>query len=136
MLRKDNIGGSTTLPGRILIIEDLIKGLAELLGTELRIDPLFFAMHLHISPKGQHPRLAPSDATLPSRLLTQDYVNISFQQSVVGERKRDSWSRYVRDTVISRKLVFLPATNIGLILHCVSILRVKLKDGLWIGALI
>src|SRR6266496_2556940 len=35
------------LQGRILIIEDLTKDVVEHLGSELDIDPLFFALHLH-----------------------------------------------------------------------------------------
>lgn len=127
----DELGKS--LQGRIFIIEDLTKDIIELLGLELDIDPLFFAMHLHAyNREGLHHQ-PPSEATLPSRLLKQNYININYHRSVTTDCTHKRWSRYIRDTVISRKVVFLPSTNIGLAQHCASVIRVRQKEGFWIG---
>ena len=121
------------LQGRIFIIEDLTKDLIELLGSELEIDPLFFAMHLHASQKVGLSRQTPNEATLPSRLLSQDYINISYHRSVATDNVHNKWSRYVRNTVINRKLVFLPSTKIGLAQHCASVVKIEGKRSFWIG---
>ena len=128
---NDELGNS--LQGRIFIIEDLTKDIVELLGLELDIDPLFFAMHLHVSQKRGLKHQPPSEATLPSRLLKQNYININYHRSVTSDCTHKRWSRYTRDTVISRKLVFLPSTNIGLAQHCTSVFRTRQKDSFWIG---
>jgi hypothetical protein len=121
------------LQGRILIIEDLTEDVVELLGSELDIDPLFFALHLHTAQKQGMRHQTPDDATLPSRLLPQDYVNISYHRAITCDVVDESKRRLLRDTVIDRKLVFLPSTNIGLSQHCASVIRTKQKSSFWIG---
>lgn len=121
------------LQGRILIIEDLTKDVVELLGSELDIDPLFFALHLHTAQKKGMRHQTPDEVTLPSRLLPQDYVNISYHRAIMCDMAHGSRRRLLRDTVIDRKLVFLPFTNIGLAQHCASVIRTKQKSSFWIG---
>ena len=128
---NDDLGNS--LQGRIFIIEDLTEDVVELLGLELDIDPLFFAMHLHVSQKEGLKHQPPSEVTLPSRLLNQNYININYHRSVTSDCTHKRWSRYMRDTVISRNLVFLPSTNVGLAQHCTSVFRTRQKDSFWIG---
>ncbi|KAF2262814.1 hypothetical protein CC78DRAFT_448030, partial [Lojkania enalia] len=101
----------------ILIIEDLTKSVIELLATELEIDPLFFAMHLHTIQRAGMQSQAPDQATLPSRLLPLEYINISYHRAVTSDTLTPFGGKLVRDTVLDRKLVFLQSTNIGLAQH-------------------
>lgn len=121
------------LQGRIFIIEDLTEDVVELFGSELDIDPLFFAMHLHVDEKRELSHHTPSEATLPTRLLDRNYINMFYHRSVVTDDTHKQWARYLRNTVINRKLVLLPSTNLGLIQHCASVIRTKQKHSFWIG---
>lgn len=124
------------LQGRILIIEDLTKNAIEFLGSELDIDPLFFAMHLHTLHRTGMRHQTPVEATLPSRLLPQEYINIYYHRPVTCDAIAPFGGRLVRDTSIDRKLVFLRSTTVGLAQHCVSVIKVKRKEGNWIGNII
>lgn len=132
--RVHNYRKEGTLLGRILIIEDLTKDVVELLGYELDIDPLFFAMHLHTAQKKGMYRQSPDTATLPSRILSKDFINTNYHRAISFDKEMPSGSRLLRDSVIDRKVVVLPSTTIGLAQHCASILRVKQRNGAWIGA--
>lgn len=121
------------LQGRIFIIEDLTKEIVELLGSQLDVDPLFFAMHLHVDQRRRLKYHSPSEATLPTRLLDQNYINMSYHRSVVTDSPHDQKARYLRNTAINRKLVLIPYSNIGLVQHGTSIIRTKPKDSFWTG---
>lgn len=121
--------------GRVLIIQDLTKEVVELLGSELDVDPLFFALHLHTAGKTGMCRQTPEDATLPSRLLSKGYISISYHRVITCDPGILPRRKLLRDTVIDRKLVFLPSTNIGLAQHCASVIRTKQTNGFWIGRL-
>lgn len=119
--------------GRILIIEDLTVETITLLGTELDIDPLFLATHLHtVHRTGMHHQ-TPDDANLPSRLHRNDYVNVSYHQPVTCNDIFPSGARFMTDTAINRKLVFLRGTSIGLAQHRVSVIKLKQEAGFWLG---
>lgn len=125
--------GRYELLGKIFVIEDLTKDVIELLGTELDIDPLFFAMHLHTPHRTGMRHQTPDEATLPSRLPSQGFTNISYHRSVTSEQVYPLGGRLLRDTVIDRKLVFLRSTTIGLAQHCASVIRTNGRAGFWIG---
>jgi hypothetical protein len=125
--------GKYPLQGRILIIEDLTKDVVELLGSTLEIDPLFFAMHLHTNHRTGMRQQTPDEATLPSRLINQNYMNFSYHRSITCENVDPFGGRLLRDTSIDRKLVFLRSTTIGLAQHCVSVMKIQLKNGFWLG---
>jgi Mg2+ and Co2+ transporter CorA len=130
------VGGSYDdypLEGRILIIEDLTKDVVELLGSTLEIDPLFFAMHLHTNHRTGMRRQTPDEATLPSRLVHQNYMNLSYHRSITCENVDPFGGRLLRNTSIDRKLVFLRSTTIGLVQHCASVIKFQINDGFWIG---
>lgn len=124
---------ATGLQGRILIIEDLSKEIVEILGTLLKIDPLFFALHLHTTQRTSSHHQTPDEATLPSRLLTQSYANISYHRVMISDQGAPEHGRYLRSTTIDRKLVFLRSTNIALAQHCASVMRIKNRTGPWLG---
>jgi hypothetical protein len=121
------------LQGRILIIEDPTVDVIELLGVELDIDPLFFALHLHTTHRTGMRNPTPDEATLPSRLRSKDYINISYHRPVTCREGDHSNGRFIRNTAIDRKLVFLRSTAIGLAQHRASVIKVQHPDGFWLG---
>ena len=125
--------GKYALQGRILIIEDLTKDVVELLGSTLEIDPLFFAMHLHTNHRTGMRQQTPDEATLPSRLINQNYMNFSYHRSITCESVEPFGGRLLRDTSIDRKLVFLRSTTIGLAQHCASVIKIQLNNSFWLG---
>lgn len=130
--RGDEMYHDHRLLGRILIIEDLTKDVVQLLGSTLDIDPLFFAMHLHSAQRTGMRQQTPDEATLPSRLLGHDYMNISYHRPITCDTVAPFGGKLMRDTAIDRKLVFLRSTTIGLAQHCASAIKIHL-EGFWIG---
>lgn len=131
--KEDEIYHNHPLQGRILVIEDLTKDVVELLGSTLEIDPLFFAMHLHTIHRTGMRHQTPDEATLPSRLLDQNYMNFSYHRPITCDALAPFGGRLMRDTAIDRKLVFLRSTTIGLAQHCASVIKFELSSGFWIG---
>ncbi|KAH7110876.1 hypothetical protein B0J11DRAFT_599171 [Dendryphion nanum] len=124
------------LQGRIIIIEDLTKDVIELLGTELDIDPLFFAMHLHAVRKSGMHYQTPHEATLPSRLLPRQYLNVPYHRVVTCDKLPSGGERLVRDTGIDRKIVFIRSTPIGLAQHCASVILIKNNRDFWLSIIL
>lgn len=122
-----------SLQGRILVIEDLTADVIELLGSSLDIDPLFFALHLHTTSRNDMLSQTPDEATLPSRLVSQDYMNTTYHRPLMCEKMPSARERLVRDMSVKRKLVFIRSTTIGLAQHCVSVIKVNKSSSFWIG---
>lgn len=126
--------GRDDLCGRLLIVEDLSKDTVEMLGCLLNIDPFFFASHLDTF-QVDIARSRPSMATLPSKMRTQNFLNLHYHRVVELENPGDPHV-ILRDMNVPRKVPILPKfkrTNIGLVRHCCSILKARGKDGLWLG---
>ncbi|KAF2118412.1 hypothetical protein BDV96DRAFT_629937 [Lophiotrema nucula] len=134
--KEDELYQDHRLQGRILIVEDLTRDVVELLGITLDIDPLFFALHLHTTHRTGMRHQTPDEATLPSRLLDQDYVNVSYHRPIECTTSTIAGGRFVRDIAIDRKLVFLRSTTIGLAQHCASIIKVQPKEDFWIAIIL
>lgn len=101
------------LQGRILIIEDLTPEVIELVGSELDIDPLMFALHLHTTQRNDTRSQTPDEATLPSRLVTQNYMTTTYHRPLSSEPDVSVGGKLERDMSINRKLVFIRSTPIG-----------------------
>ncbi len=123
---------SHPLQGRILVIEDLTIDIIELLGSELDIDPLFFAMHLHTIHRTGTRHQIPDEAALPSRVRCKDYINLSYQRPVVCETI-GSGEKWIRNSAVDRKLVQLRSTTIALAAHCASVIKISRSNAPWIG---
>ena len=64
--------------GRIILVENINTALIERLGSELNIDPFFFASHTESTPKGPINRLyAATRERLPSQLVGKDSLHLS-----------------------------------------------------------
>lgn len=123
------------LRGRILIVEDLTPALIEELGSNLDIDPLFFASHLH-APSFDTGTQLPDSATLPSRYKPQKFTNIHYHRTIVFDSDSLPSGTLIRDTIIPRKVAVLPQikkTRIGLAQQCTSIYKIGKPGGFWIG---
>ena len=122
--------------GRILFVEDLSRDIIELLGLLLDIDPLFFASHIDVF-KDEVGTTRPSTASLPSTMLSQNFLNLQYHRIIALEYDNFESERGIfRDMNIPRKVALLPklkGRNIGLARHCCSILKTQSKDGLWLG---
>ncbi len=120
--------------GRLLIIEDVSKEVIELLGSSLRIDPLFFASHMDGSQADMATARA-SVATLPSSTRSRNFLNLHYHRVIEIEKIECKQSLY-RAMNLTRKVKILPplkGINIGLVRHCCSILSTINKDGSWLG---
>lgn len=123
--KKGREGSSHYL--EILIVQDLTKDVVELLGSSLNIDPIFFASHIHTSFKGGDIQ-TPDLASLPSRIRTQNYINIHYHRTIAVKDVPQPPKKLIREGNLDRKVVILPWTErsyIGLAQHCVSILHVE-----------
>ena len=122
------------LCGRLLIVEDLSSDIVETLGSLLNIDPLFFASHIDTFQE-DIATTRPSTATLPSSMMSQNFLNLPYQRVVEFESCK-SRQVLLRDMNVPRKVAILPPLKgryVGLVRHCCSILKTEGKDGLWLG---
>lgn len=110
--------------GRILVIEDLCQDIIELLGTACKIDPLFFASHLH-APFRDMDAQTPNLAILPSRMRQQNFINTHYHRTIEIQENIENVTGLVRDMNVSRKvsvLAPLVGRRVSLIQHACSVL--------------
>jgi hypothetical protein len=134
--RTHDLDQQHPLQGRILIMEDLTVDVVELLGAELDIDPLFFAMHLHTVHRTGMRHQMPDEATLPSRLRSNDYINISYHRPLTCDNADSTSGKWIRDASVDRKVVLLRSTTIALASHCASVIKVQRSNGFWISIIL
>ncbi|KAL4864395.1 hypothetical protein BDV12DRAFT_188969 [Aspergillus spectabilis] len=114
---------------RILIIEDLRRDVIETLGSAYRIDPVFFASHLH-APFRQMDNQTPNLALLPSRRRKQNFANFHYHRAVVLKGNVEKEDKLTRDMNVNRKIAVLLAaekTRVALVQHACSL--ILLQDG-------
>ncbi|KAG7001407.1 hypothetical protein G7Y79_00032g067600 [Physcia stellaris] len=138
-LLRDRINRKSGLRGRILIVEDLTRDVIEQLGSQLNIDPYFFASHLDVfQPDISTPR--PYLSKLPSMARNQDSLFLHYHR-VLEVDSLTCQSTLVQAMNVPRKVKLLPPTKgvstgiarrIGFARHCCSVLRTSGKDGLWL----
>ena len=122
------------LLGRLLIVEDLTRGVVEALGGWLDIDPMFFASHIH-SPWVNARTQTPDAATLPSRTRPHVYTNIHYHRTITFKDVSLHARKLLRTANVHRKVIILPSikgTRIGLVQQCVSVYKTVTNRG-WIG---
>jgi hypothetical protein len=121
------------LCGRIVIVEDLSPDIIELLGTQLKIDPVFFAGHIYNSGETRHTQ-TPDRCMLPSQAKNHGFVNLHYHRALVfdGVPPKDI---FLRKMNIRRKVVPVPLSadeHVGLSQHCISVLLSR-EQSHWIG---
>ena len=120
--------------GRLLVIEDITSEVIDTLGSSLDIDPFFFASHIDTF-EADITKTRPSMATVPSTSRTHNFLNLHYHRIIKFEGLEPG-TQLLRDMNIPRKIGILPGfkgTDIGLIKHCCSIIRIEGKAGLWLG---
>lgn len=121
--------------GCILIVEDLNQRIIELLGSNLDIDPLFFASHID-TPASRADSSKPSRMSLPSYSQNLEFLNLHFHQILKFKDEAKGLNRVISEGNIQRKVVVVPASEnsyIGLARHCCSMMTTRTKDGKWLG---
>ena len=122
------------LQGRILLIEDPTKEVIEALGSQLDIDPLFFASHIH-GPVVTANTSKPSMVTLPSEIAKQNFLNLNYHRVLEFGDDSKALRRLYSDDNVQRKVMLLPSmrnTRIGLAQRCCSVLKTSTRQG-WLG---
>jgi hypothetical protein len=121
--------------GRLIIVEDLSTAIIETLGSCLDIDPLFFASQIH-GPTVDIVSSKPSDAILPSRALSQNFLSVQYQRTVDFGACSPAPRKMLRNSNVPRKIVLLPRIknrSIGLEQQSCSILLSTTKSKPWLG---
>lgn len=122
------------LYGRILFIEDMSNNAVEILGSLIKIDPIFFASHIDTF-KVDIVKTRLQTAVLPSTKRSQNFINLHFHRVIEFENLLFDQTMF-REINIPRMIKVLSqfkGMNLGLVRHCYSILKTEGKDGLWLG---
>ena len=125
---------SGTMLGQILILEDLDRDTVEILGSCLKIDPLFFASHLRTSRAEQSCRI-PVARTLPSRVKNSDFIHLPYQRPLEIHGSAASY-RLRCDSNVRRKVRIshaLKGTHVGFAQQCISVLARVKKGESWLS---
>lgn len=133
-LSQDNMKMGYETLGQMIVIEDLSPDVVEELGSHLSIDPMFFASHINAAYCDIEWQ-TPDFATLPSRRLYNNFVNIQYHRAIVLQKEPDLSIKLLRDMNIGRKIVILPPIRsicIALVQHGCSVLRDTRKGGSWL----
>ncbi|KAF8849818.1 hypothetical protein BDZ45DRAFT_548645, partial [Acephala macrosclerotiorum] len=110
----------------------------EILGASLDIDPLFFASHIH-GPKVDITSSKPSTATLPSKVMSQNFLSLQYQRSVDFGVCPTAPRKMSRNSNVPRKVVLLPPmkdTYIGLEQQSCSVLLLNTRSKSWLGLIL
>ncbi|RYN81861.1 hypothetical protein AA0117_g2404 [Alternaria alternata] len=93
-------------------------------------------MHLHTVHRTGMRHQMPDEATLPSRLRSNDYINISYHRPVTCDNVGVSGGKWIRDAAVDRKVVLLRSTTIALASHCASVIKVRRGKDFWIAIIL
>jgi hypothetical protein len=137
---QQNWSRATTAPktnrgGRILLVEDASKYTIEALGSFFKIDPWFFASHLHQAWRKTSSQ-NPNNCSLPSRDKKQAFLSLQYHRIVTFEQKDTMLKSLTLNRNQPRKAVILPTMRrerIGMIQHVCSVVMVDGPDGEWTG---
>lgn len=127
-----NTGNSPN--GILLIVEDLTPEIVELLGSSLKLDPLFFAIHVQAPQQGAEAQ-NPRRTSLPSRSKQQGFLNLEYYRTIILPDLQTDTKRFLRGCNVYRQMSILPTTKercIGRVGHCCSILKKIQPNGTWI----
>ncbi|KAK0749760.1 hypothetical protein B0T18DRAFT_437194 [Schizothecium vesticola] len=129
---------TSTIHGRILLVENIQPHLISLLGENLDVDPVFFAGHITTDFKDiEKAPPPPSLALFPSQIAERGYLHLHYQQVLdLGSANQFRSSSYSlkSDSNVPRNVRRLPhlsGRQLALARACCSILVKKLK-GSWI----
>ena len=143
----DDYRNITILPqscyGRIILAEDIHGPMIESLGTELDIDPLFFACHISSCLEGQLDQLFASPREhVPSQSMRKGYLHLRYQRVVdlgpYSDLENDESYQIYLETVtnIARKGRILPhpyaKRQLAIVRGCCSMIVMARSADSWI----
>lgn len=111
---------------RAFVVENVSRSIISTLGTQLKVDPLFFASHVHTTWNDSDTQ-TPDLAMLPSRANPNRHINIHYHRTVLFGKTASSRVRLLRNGNLDRKVVVLPWSRnkrVGILQHCASVLHV------------
>lgn len=130
-----DISKKTSQPqGHILFVEDLTKELVEILGSQLDIDPFFFASHIH-GPTATAQTSKPASVILPSEIANQSFLSLQYHRVLEFGKETAALRRLSSNGNIQRKVMLLPImqdTRIGLVQQSCSVFLTSTRNG-WLG---
>lgn len=121
--------------GHLLLIENIDRQTVSELGIKLKINPIFFASHVHALGRDMEAS-SPDLCELPSMRKCRTFANFQYHRtSLFPDLNADDYL-LLRPLNIRRKVVVLPPINgkrVGLAQHCCSTLVVPRSDRCWLG---
>lgn len=127
------VEASTSVSGRVLLVENIHAGLIELLGQYLDVDPVFFASHITTDFQGvEKAPPNPSLAFYPSQIAERGHLHIHYQQVVDLDcvHGPNDWTYLLQTNANvprnTRRLPALSGRQLALTRGCCSILLKKL----------
>ncbi|KAK4466235.1 hypothetical protein QBC42DRAFT_329323 [Cladorrhinum samala] len=118
---------TSSVNGRILLVEDIQPRLVHLLGGALGLDPLFFAGHISTDAKDvEKGPASPSLALFPSQIAERGLLHLHYQQVVdlgsADDFKDCSYNLHTNSNIPRnvRRLPHLAGRQLGLARRCIS----------------
>jgi hypothetical protein len=121
--------------GRILIIENIDSETMSLLGTHFKVNPLFFASHIH-SPWREISSASPNISSLPSIRKRQKFRTFPYQHALLFPEIDTADYVLLQQSNIPRKVVVFPSSEgkrLGVAQRCCSVLFLDTSDHGWLG---
>lgn len=121
--------------GQILVIENIDRETMAVLGVHLKIDPLFFASHMH-SPWREITSTSPNVSQLPSVRKRRNFKTFPYQQTLVFPEIEAADYKLLQQSNIPRKVVVFPPNRgkrLGVAQRCCSVLFIDTEEKGWLG---
>ena len=122
--------------GRILIIEDVDRHIASLLGEEYDISPFFFANHLDNSFSDYEERPSLAALTIPSIHCKGDSIHLHYRRVIdLGTTTCQPLHQMSTESNVSRSVKMTPqisAHSLGWARSCCSIMKKRISKDQWI----
>jgi hypothetical protein len=135
--------GRGDLLGQLLIVEDLSRDVIDVLGSNLHVDPKFFAHHLCAS-RAEKTAVKGYAYALPSVTRKRDYLNIQYARSIIfSGTEHPATPELLCSSNVRRKVTMTtaahPATNgefVGFVACQLSVSAIARRSGnCWFGEL-
>ncbi|GFN14759.1 KR domain family protein [Aspergillus tubingensis] len=133
---ETNLTESGSLYGRIVLVENISRGIVEILGSTLGIDPLFFKAHIGRNGCSRNPMFEYADDS-SQQFLTCHYPRAITLEGVQGSVESEN---YVRQINVDRDALLLHSTPENtfnaLIQHRCSVWVKSYQSGGWLALIL
>lgn len=121
--------------GQLLLIENIDRHTTSELGCKLKIDPMFFASHIHALGRKMEAG-SPSFCELPSRRKRRGFASFNYHRTFIFPELGPDDYFLLRALNIPRKVIVLPpiqGKRVGIAQHCCSTLMIPRNGNNWLG---